>query len=385
MNYSSVTLARVCAIMVLALTTLTVGACSNSAISTEPAAGNVAPPASGVSPQTTGGRTYYTVDDPNVTSGDYEVTGINNAREIVGDYVQSVSSLGNVWQGYTATCVAGETSKKDPCSGFTPIDWPEDPQGTYMAGISSTGNGSPVIQVGYVEAGPDVQGELGPGVWGVVDNQGLWSAIPKPGTGCKTTSKNVVEVLAFDGNQTAVGFHSNASCINVPFEIINGDTTSQTRFNGLPWTTNTEATGIDATDDIVGTTQGSSTKAALGGWYLKSTTSTTPQLLHCCNKATGTHATSFTGIATIQSVNWISGWYTDNKGTHGLLYNTGGTGNSAWTTIDEPNASNYTIVNGINKKGDICGWYKDASGKTHGFIAIQGSPAYVRERHHRLG
>lgn len=367
MDQLSRTLFRVVAVVLLPMIALSTTSCSITSSSPEPSIRYVA------GPLTSNGLTYYTVDS-NTSSSKNEVTGINSTRKIVGDYAQSLTGSNTVWQAYTAPYGGGA----HPYQSFNPIDWPEDPQGTYMAGISSAGT-TPEIEVGYLEPGPDEQGELGPGIWALVYNQGLWSAVPKPGNGCATQANNVSELLAFDGDQTAVGFHSNTACINVPFEVKNGDATSQSRFSAFTWSLNTEATGINASDDIVGTTQENSANGKLAGWYLKSTQST-PQALRCCNTA-GTLATSFTGIATIGSTNWISGWYTDSNGTHGLLYNTGASGSSAWTTINEPNASHYTIVNGVNTNGDICGWYKDSSGTIHGFVGLVALPTHTRHRH----
>jgi probable HAF family extracellular repeat protein len=48
--------------------------------------------------------------------------------------------------------------------------------------------------------------------------------------------------------------------------------------------------------------------------------------------------------------------------THGFLRT-----NNEYATIDFPGA-NVTAARGINREGDIVGFYVDASGKTHGFL-----------------
>jgi hypothetical protein len=51
--------------------------------------------------------------------------------------------------------------------------------------------------------------------------------------------------------------------------------------------------------------------------------------------------------------------------THGIIYDTK---TGKFTTVDAPNASGSTVFNGINDKGDIVGFYTDASGNTHGLL-----------------
>ncbi|HLX51461.1 MAG TPA: CHRD domain-containing protein, partial [Streptosporangiaceae bacterium] len=42
---------------------------------------------------------------------------------------------------------------------------------------------------------------------------------------------------------------------------------------------------------------------------------------------------------------------------------------SHWKSIDDPNGIGSTVVNGINKAGDLVGFYTDAAGNTDGFLA----------------
>jgi hypothetical protein len=55
-----------------------------------------------------------------------------------------------------------------------------------------------------------------------------------------------------------------------------------------------------------------------------------------------------------------------NGVTHGIIYNTK---TGTFITLDDPNASGFTLFNGINDKGDIVGFYTDAAGNTHGLLA----------------
>lgn len=55
-----------------------------------------------------------------------------------------------------------------------------------------------------------------------------------------------------------------------------------------------------------------------------------------------------------------------NGVTHGIIYDSK---TGTFTTLDDPNASGFTLFNGINDKGDIVGFYQDATGNTHGLLA----------------
>src|SRR5262249_16307936 len=46
--------------------------------------------------------------------------------------------------------------------------------------------------------------------------------------------------------------------------------------------------------------------------------------------------------------------------------------NFAFTTLDDPSASNGTFATGINATGQVVGSYNDASGEAHGFLYAGG-------------
>jgi hypothetical protein len=379
MNYSSVTLRHAVAIVVLTITAaLTLSGCSSTSGPTNPA---IATRAAAPAPCTR--WCFYTVN-ASTSSNQNNVTGINNSREIVGDYAASGTGASTVWQPYTSLYSGGAGN---PYVSFSLFNWPTAPAGTYMAGISTASTNLPAVEVGYVASSSDISDELGPGSWAVVDNGGLWSAIHQVGDEASCSTTPFAELMAFDGNLTSVGYRTNKSCVYIPYEVKNGDKTNSNRFSHFSWTANTEATGIDSSDDIVGTTQGNSSSGTSAGWYFPNATSDQPPLLRCCGTTSETYATSFTGIAAIGATHVISivGSYTTGGKTHGLIYNPAETGSSAWTTVDEPNAHNdaYTVINGINTNGDICGWYKDSSGNIDGFVGIVVAIAGNHRRRHQ--
>jgi hypothetical protein len=56
--------------------------------------------------------------------------------------------------------------------------------------------------------------------------------------------------------------------------------------------------------------------------------------------------------------------------THGLLYNRA---NGNWQTIDDPNGTNGTVLNGVNDRGEYVGSYTDAAGNLHGMLVLGGT------------
>jgi hypothetical protein len=80
--------------------------------------------------------------------------------------------------------------------------------------------------------------------------------------------------------------------------------------------------------------------------------------------------TNFTQLLGINNAGIAVGTYIDsNQVSHGLYYvpSTG-----AWTQVDDPQAANVagggTVVNGINNKNELVGFYTDAAGNVHGMI-----------------
>jgi probable HAF family extracellular repeat protein len=121
----------------------------------------------------------------------------------------------------------------------------------------------------------------------------------------------------------------------------------------------TQATAVNEKGQTVGTAGFSGVPL---GWYYDDTSYSTKLSMP---GSTGTYP---------MGINWegqVVGYYTDyQQNTHGfLLLNPGAPpSEQTWETIDEPNASNYTVVSHINTHRYITGWYKDSNGHLHGFV-----------------
>jgi hypothetical protein len=74
------------------------------------------------------------------------------------------------------------------------------------------------------------------------------------------------------------------------------------------------------------------------------------------------------------------GYYGDSTGSqHGFLYNTA---TESYTFLDNPNMAfnngvEITQITGITNSGEITGFYSDANGVFHGFVASVPEPTSV--------
>jgi hypothetical protein len=112
----------------------------------------------------------------------------------------------------------------------------------------------------------------------------------------------------------------------------------------------------------------------------------------------------FSQILGINDKGIAVGYYGDSTlSQHGFLYNTN---TGTYSFLDDPNAGfnngvEVTQITGINNSGEITGFYTDANGLAHGFVAVAGVPepssvallgigltailSFVHRRKHRRG
>jgi probable HAF family extracellular repeat protein len=117
---------------------------------------------------------------------------------------------------------------------------------------------------------------------------------------------------------------------------------------------NIVATGINDAGDIVGY---SITTAGTFGFLDKGGT------LSLLKDPSATGNTYAMGI---NKTGQIVGYYNNNSGVHGFLDSGGG-----YKTLDDPNATGVTVATGINAAGQIAGYYYDGSG-AHSFLFSGG-------------
>jgi hypothetical protein len=275
--------------------------------------------------------TFQTVDDPN--SNVNEVTGINDVSGIVGAI--GSGAISSPFAGYTSSL---------PYSSFLSQVFPKA-VGTVATSLSAT------TVAGYV-----INPQQLAGTWAFVQIAGLWTIFKnhKEGTG-----KNAVtEILGVNDSGLAVGFFKNGSGVSIPVEII----IAFEQFANLspPGGKSAQATGINDLGDVSGW-EGTSNRSV--GFLMRVGTYYT----FLYPNASTTEAFGLNGQ------DQIVGYYRDSSGMrHGFILTnpTKGGSQQVWQPIDEPNGKRGTVVTGINDDDHICGYYVDANGVQHGFVAI---------------
>jgi hypothetical protein len=199
----------------------------------------------------------------------------------------------------------------------------------------------------------------------------------------------VTEVQGLGDSQVVVGFyevHKTSGCEDRPFEAYNAENTNETYVDfNVPGTwVSAEATGVNESDDAIGTMTTSS--GVTTGWFYS-------DAYYCIGLQYPTVATNTYPMG----INWqdqIVGYFTDSGGnTHGFVLNNPvqWTTPSQWQRVDYPStniAEPNTILTNMSDHHWISGWYKDGNGHDSGFIGEctncgtdnAGSAARVRHR-----
>ena len=273
--------------------------------------------------------TFTTRDVPGSLGGSTIASGINDAGQIVGQYMDAAGQHGFL---YT------------PGAGFTSIDAPAATGGTYASGINNAG------QI----------------VGNYYDSTGSHGFLYTPGTGFTPVNDPAA----------SAAYGTNASGINNAGQIV-GDYLDSTGNHGFVYT---PGTGFTALDDPLGANgtyaSGINSVGQIVGDYEDDTHSShgflyTPGIGFASVDGPATASSHASGI---NSAGQIVGYYEDNAGVdHGFL-DTPGTG---FTPIDDPIATAYgTAPSGINTSRQITGYYRDNVG-THGFVAAPLNKAHI--------
>jgi hypothetical protein len=161
----------------------------------------------------------------------------------------------------------------------------------------------------------------------------------------------VDQALGINNNSVVAGFYEDANSNAHPFTY-SLSTGAYSTFN-LGGAVSTFATGINDNGDVCG--------------YFVMASQKNVGFVH----GNGILAkfevpgSSFTQLFGINNAGVAVGVYMKGGVTHGLYY-VPGTG--AWLTVDDPEGTGGTFLNGINNKGEIVGFFVDAAGNVHGMI-----------------
>ena len=131
-------------------------------------------------------------------------------------------------------------------------------------------------------------------------------------------------------------------------------------------------TPIDVTNASMVTATGINDSNLVSGFYTDATTGNTLGFIENLNgtglktfEFPGSMNTVFLGLNNTGLVDGELRGREQLSVTQGLLYNIAtGTG----TTIDVPGSVNETVLNGLNDKGQLTGFYMDAFGNTNGVL-----------------
>jgi hypothetical protein len=260
-----------------------------------------------------------------------QLLGINDQGQIAGYFGIGTSATVHPNRGYVINPPYQQ-------SNFVNENFPGAAQ-TQVIGINNSGT-----TVGFYA---DAAGDN----FGFVLKNGIWTAVIDPGTGAGTVN----QLLGLNNYGVAVGFYTDGAGHNHGYEFnFHNDTFSPVNVAGA---TNVTATGINAAGDVTGFYNGPHS----GG---------TRSFVRIGTKVItfGAPNSGNTTAFGINNNNEIVGSYVIGTGaaakTHGFVRSAG-----SFQTVDDPNGIGTTIINGVNDKGDLVGFYTDTLGNTDGFLA----------------
>lgn len=275
--------------------------------------------------------TFLTLDNP-ADPTFKQLLGINNAGVIAGYYGSGAAGHPN--EGYVL-------APPYPPGSYTNENFPGSAQ-TQVTGINNAG-----LTVGFwsnTNNGPPNDANIGFTYAG-----GTFTTVNDP----LAPSPPVNQLLGVNDVNLAAGFYDDAAGNSHGF-IYNIGAASFTSVD-FPGATSTTATGINNGDTISGfyIDAGGNVHGFLdnGGTFMGL-------------DAPGDVSTMLLGL---NNNGLAVGVGTDTGGLmHGLIYDIL---TNSWTTLDDPSGIGTTTLNGINDRGQVVGFFVDASDNTNGFLA----------------
>jgi hypothetical protein len=262
-------------------------------------------------PDTSVNYSFRTINFPNDTFT--QLLGINNHFVIAGYHGSGATGHPN--QGFTLALTNPIT--------FTPENFPGSVQ-TQVIGINNSDNTAGF----YIDKTGANHGFL---------KFGTFTTVDFPGT---TSVPAVNQLLSFNDNSQLAGFYNDAAGNSHGY--IYARSGGVFEVFTIPTATSAQATGINDQGNVCGFfVKGGVTKGFLliGGFFMPL-------------NFPGATATTFFGL---NNVGQAVGTYTDTaNAVHGFVYNIKA---GSFQKVDDPSGVGATIINGINDKGYIVGFF----------------------------
>jgi len=273
---------------------------------------------------------FTTVDDPADPTFN-QVLGVNNEGALVGYYGSGMAGHPN--RGYKVVYPYGPMQ-------FADENYPGAAQ-TQVVGINLQGN-----TAGFWV---DKSGNN----FGFVKTHNSFATYKNP----KTTG-TVNQLLAINQYDVAVGFYTDSSGQSHGYTV---DTKTKQYADVIPPnSSNVTAAGINNNGDVVGF------YTAVGGAVVGFVRSNGTYTSFSYPGATATTPFGINDHGT------IVGSYVDKAGaSHGFIIHGLLTMQPQYRTLDDPKGVGTTVINGINGRDEVCGFYVDANMNTNGFVAIR--------------
>lgn len=185
---------------------------------------------------------------------------------------------------------------------------------------------------------------------GFIEWNGVFTSYKDP----KTHAGTVNQILGLNDAGIAAGFYTDGAGINHGFSL----NQATGKFAALipPGGGSVSATAINASGDIVGfvtTSSGVTTGFLRKGHHFSA-----------FSFPSGSNTQPFG----VNNDDQIVGSYLDGGGIlHGFLLSQP-LSHAKWTSIDDPNGIGSTVINGLNNRGDMVGFYTDSAGNTDGML-----------------
>ena len=272
--------------------------------------------------------TFQAITDPKDPTF-VQLLGINDSGLIAG-YYGSGASAAHPNKGFTLP---------SPHNGnFVSENYPGSVQ-TQVTAVTSTGNTAGF----WVDAKGNNHG--------FIDWNGVFTTVDAPGAAGKTKT---TQLLGLNAAGVAVGFYNDAAGTSHAFKY-NQSTRVLTPLTP-PNADSAVATGINSKDEIVGFLTRDKTTA---GFFVS----------HAAFDEFDYPGSTNTQPFGVNNNDEIVGSEVDAKGqSHGFTLTSPST-HASFTAIDDPQGVGSTVVNGVNDKGQLVGFYQDSAKNTVGFLA----------------